>query len=61
MSEGPSLRLFHARAAATARLQQFLHTYYQDDRPSTDIYILPPHLYSAAALPWETAETFSKN
>jgi len=34
----------------------FLH-YYWDYRLSTDVYIFPPHLFSAAALPWETVTT----
>jgi len=35
-------------------LQPFWHIYYQDNMPSTDVFIFPPHLFSAATLPWET-------
>jgi len=32
-------------------------THHWDYRPLTDVFIFPPHLLSAAALPWQTAET----
>jgi len=35
----------------------FWHSYYQEFRPLTDVFIYPPYLCRAAILPWETATT----
>ena len=37
--------------------KDFWHTYYQEYRPSTGVFILPPYLFSAATLPWEIVKT----
>jgi len=34
----------------------FWQTYYQECRPSADVFIFPPHLFCAPALPWETVK-----
>jgi len=39
------------------RLQLFWQTYYQEYRPSTDVFIFPTHLFRALTLPWEIVET----
>jgi len=35
----------------------FWHTYFQECRPSIDVFIFPFHLFCAATLPWETVKT----
>ena len=40
------------------RLQHFWHIYYHECRPSTDVFIFPPHLFCAPTLPWETVKTW---
>jgi len=31
--------------------------HYQQYRPSTGVFIFPPHLFRAPTLPWETVKT----
>jgi len=35
----------------------FWHTYYQEYRPSTGVFVFPPHLFCVPTLPWETGKT----